>query len=486
MPRSYFVPDTYFDGITDKIPPNQRTQPTMVPQCDHRVIQPAALEAYQFETERYIASSGLNIYDGACWSLALALLGEDTEAISYTQAYIQKSETCQLGNIRGNATCMGVILDNQCADNDQIGACGFCYGSGSDRSLDGTSAWLFRTISDSWAYQNTVDERCPELGLNWIWNDYKPVLGENAWSNILAPLQIARIRYGSARNIPDNDYSLTLAINFVKTLPRMKVPGVGGFFYSPKNTLENNSSDFGFTFSVENNISLLASLKTLLAILLQKNTLPDIVSLLRDLITNGENLARNSYDPSLGYFRQGGRVVNGNPVWTTGGGSFAVDCQTWYMTVIGPKKIDQWFGAGTARKVWSTTKRLGGYRYRAADDSCDGLGYSINSDDQAYSGEWTLGGINMLRVFASELNDQKFLDESNSLRKMIESKLTRKWDMGNGKSALSVMYANKRYFIPFGWFSNPVPSTASTAWSVFADTNFNPFFLGGNYSVYNF
>jgi hypothetical protein len=91
MPRSYFVPDTYFDGITDRydpllysfltprVPPGKKTEPTMVPQCDHKVIQPPALDAYTFETERYIASSGLNIYDGACWSVALALLGEDTE-----------------------------------------------------------------------------------------------------------------------------------------------------------------------------------------------------------------------------------------------------------------------------------------------------------------------------------------------------------------------------------------------------------------------
>jgi hypothetical protein len=51
----------------------------MVPQCDHQVIQAEPLEEYQFETERYIATSGLNIYDGSCWTMALALLGEDTE-----------------------------------------------------------------------------------------------------------------------------------------------------------------------------------------------------------------------------------------------------------------------------------------------------------------------------------------------------------------------------------------------------------------------
>jgi len=90
----------------------------------------------------------------------------------------------------------------------------------------------------------------------------------------------------------------------------------------------------------------------------------------------------------------------------------------------------------------------------------------------------------MLRVFAKEFNDNKFLAESNSLRKNIDSKLTSKWTI-NGKDCLAVKYSNKRYFIPFGWFANPVPSTASTAWAVFADTNFNPFYLGGNYTVYN-
>jgi hypothetical protein len=57
----------------------------------------------------------------------------------------------------------------------------------------------------------------------------------------------------------------------------------------------------------------------------------------------------------------------------------------------------------------------------------------------------------MLRVFAKEYNDHKFLDESNALRKNIESKLTNPWDI-DGKSVQAVKYSNKRYYIPFGWF----------------------------------
>lgn len=122
---------------------------------------------------------------------------------------------------------------SNCNDLTLKGKCGFCYGSGSNaqRTLDPQHAWLFRTISDYWAYESmiivnfffyyllyyprflvpliqlinflifhflldTVDLRCPERNLNWIWNDYKPVLGENAWANMIGPLQVALLRFG--------------------------------------------------------------------------------------------------------------------------------------------------------------------------------------------------------------------------------------------------------------------------------------------------
>jgi len=43
----------------------------------------------------------------------------------------------------------------------------------------------------------------------------------------------------------------------------------------------------------------------------------------------------------------------------------------------------------------------------------------------------------------------------------------------------SYLYANKRFFIPWGWYANPIGATSSTSWAVCNDWNYNPFMLGG-------
>jgi len=43
----------------------------------------------------------------------------------------------------------------------------------------------------------------------------------------------------------------------------------------------------------------------------------------------------------------------------------------------------------------------------------------------------------------------------------------------------SYLYANKRFFIPWGWYANPIGATSSTGWAVFYDYLYNPFMLGG-------
>jgi len=48
----------------------------------------------------------------------------------------------------------------------------------------------------------------------------------------------------------------------------------------------------------------------------------------------------------------------------------------------------------------------------------------------------------------------------------------------------AILYANKRYWIPFGWWANPIPSLASTGWAALVDSMYNPFYLGGIYKTY--
>ena len=47
------------------------------------------------------------------------------------------------------------------------------------------------------------------------------------------------------------------------------------------------------------------------------------------------------------------------------------------------------------------------------------------------------------------------------------------------RSSKSYLYASKRYFIPFGWYANPIPSTCATAWVVMLADRFDPFGYGG-------
>jgi len=479
IPLSYYVPPGYFDGIPEDqrvSPANKAKAAERVPACDNMMVQPSDLDQYTFETEKFISIGGLNIYDGATWAIALAILGEQATARQYQTGVVMNGKTCQFKNIRGDSACKGVILQGQCSDPNQAGVCGFCYGESTTQPF--ANAWSFRAITDYWALQGTVDLRCPDQGHPWIWNDYKPVLGENAWSNILAPLQVATIAFGSINAIPADDMAFKLALNFVQSLSSMVEAQTGGIYYSPKNTLLDPHTDAGFNLSVENNSSLLAGLKALLHIFRIRNLYNEWVPQIISLITGIEKFIKASYDPSLQYFRQGGTVVNGNFQWNN---LFSVDCQTWLMSVVGPRKINGWFGAGTAELVWNTTKKMGGYHYTVWDNSVEGLGFTNNGEDQCFSGEWSAGGINMLRIFAAELGDPKYTKEGENMRNQIEYKLTEDQTI-DGINCRAVKYANKRYYIPFGWWANPLDSLASTTWSVFLDSQYNPFYLGGAYN----
>jgi hypothetical protein len=335
-------------------------------------------------------------------------------------------------------------------------------------------------ISDYWAVDGTVDARCPEKQTRWTWNDYRPVLGENSWGHMIAPLQVAFMKYGSVQNIPANDIGIMMAINLLPGLERC-ITSVGGVSYSPNNTL-SGSHDTGYDVSTENNASLYSGLKMLRYILSQKQIYLDKLAIVNNLITNIERYIKASYDPVNGYFRQGGSYYSGQFQWASDGSAFAVDCQTWLMSVVNPILIDIWFGAGTSQTIWKNTKTLGGYKCNPVTGYCAGLGFSHNQVDQVFSGEWSLGGINMLKIFAAEYSNPSFLTEAKYMRDAIETELTSS-DTIDGYPVNGVLYAQRRYYIPFGWWANPVLSTASAAWAVMADRDFNPFYLGGAYRV---
>lgn len=79
MPKSFYIPAGYFEGIPSNMrvdPSRAYTKPEIVPACNAELVQPDKLNAYSFQSEQFLATLGLNIYDGSIHGLALAVLGE--------------------------------------------------------------------------------------------------------------------------------------------------------------------------------------------------------------------------------------------------------------------------------------------------------------------------------------------------------------------------------------------------------------------------
>lgn len=148
------------------------------------------------------------------------------------------------------------------------------------------------------------------------------------------------------------------------------------------------------------------------------------------------------------------------------------------MTVINPIQVDMWFGAGTAARVWETTKRLGGYvvilflpsKYRRNTTLQMALlldlaslkilrikcspenGPLVQLTCFAFSPISSLVcSPYCLKTNSSSAQRDKWLQEETLMLNTVLSELTTTVTI-NGLQCENVAYANKRYWIPFGWW----------------------------------
>lgn len=257
--------------------------------------------------------------------------------------------------------------------------------------------------------------------------------------------------------------------------------------------------------SNENNFSAYASLTMLLEILTHftvgttDRVLINALADTKDLVSGLETwfskyLLSESYE-GYNVVYQGGHVKFGGeyepvPINETGG--FAVDCQTWGMSVLGQAKVDKWYGEGTAYKIWQATKKFAGYY--DASGKLGGVGYTIVKGEREsliWSAEWTWGAIGACEKLAYEYKQAGRADwaaelaaDAASMVELVQKPMVRcangAW-CGGGlvQEDGSYLYANDRFFIPWGWYANPIGATCSTAWAVMHDYDYNPFILGG-------
>eukprot|EP01059_Diplonema_ambulator_P023156 TRINITY_DN3857_c1_g3_i3.p2 TRINITY_DN3857_c1_g3~~TRINITY_DN3857_c1_g3_i3.p2 ORF type:complete len:677 (+),score=280.18 TRINITY_DN3857_c1_g3_i3:118-2031(+) len=357
-------------------------------------------------------------------------------------------------------------------------------------------------------------------------NDWKPITGENVWSAILGPIQTLGLQTnnnmsaGLCGSIERNplqpctweDYAHTpnaiqQAITVLPGLEALQsIPG--SLYHCPWGSkIFPPDPEEGDNVSNENNFSAYASLVMLYDSLMNYTKCASSDPLLSYACTTTKKLidgldkffndstilsAKGQMPDGMQVVPQGGHI-NGSgyfPVPINSVAGLAVDCQTWGLSVLGQRRMDTNWGAGTAYNVWQAAKKYAGF-YKGS--VLAGVGYTdltnLNTSEPVpqndiWSAEWTFGAINMCQKVAQEYKDAGNTQYYNDMMQDAQSmynEVTKLWPEGLRFPDGSYVYANRRFFIPWGWFSNPISSTCSTGWSVLMDLNYDPFqYWGGN------
>lgn len=373
------------------------------------------------------------------------------------------------------------------------------------------------------------------------WTDWKPITGENAWAFLIGPLQAAYLQYMRNEHhqyIPFDEPAIQNALAVLPTFAAMQ-SRIGAVYYAPAGTVGNQGDQLvnPHQVSVENNVSLYAGLKILDATLhaeltynknlseSQKTTINTALSTIRIMIEGGQVAGTDPTEGLLRFFQkyawrdnefvQAGLANDPHQkdVWMAVTKPKAIDANTWGIAALGAKQIDRWFGFGASYKNWQQIKRWGGY---GVGNTLWGVGYSDADGNGAdpngryrqgvLSSEWTAGAINMVRnliahyqktpntsadykasteyVRSLKQDESAMLDALQKLR--IDNYINEDFP-GKPASYQDLMhqqlkpflYSSKRYFVPFGWYANPLPSTCATAWAIMLADHFDPFGYGG-------
>eukprot|EP01129_Flabellula_baltica_P000437 TRINITY_DN1044_c0_g1_i1.p1 TRINITY_DN1044_c0_g1~~TRINITY_DN1044_c0_g1_i1.p1 ORF type:complete len:684 (-),score=174.24 TRINITY_DN1044_c0_g1_i1:38-2089(-) len=399
--------------------------------------------------------------------------------------------------------------------------CGVCCPSTSDKEIPG--GYMYRMIGPGyqmtdplqgkygWVWRAIPAGPNNDTTTSWNlagivhWNDWKPITGENVWALILAPMQTLFIK--NCSHIPpfttyeDAPHEVQLALSVLPACKALLSP-LGSLYHCPAGTgMFPPDPDEKTNVSNENNFSAYGAFMALDFVLeyfyqgsdelldkAKKDTKEIVEGLVKWFKTN---LLPGNMEANV--ISQGGHVTfEGVYHPQDGKQSFAVDCQTWGLLTMGVNLFEGAYGNGMAYNIWQDTKRLAGY---VQDGKLAGVGYTnhntMENKTSIWSGEWTWGAVFMLKRVALEYEQKGDIGHANEMRleakQMIEAMgqpvvpdEDGVWKSG-GLTQVdgSYLYANDRFFIPWGWYSNPIGATSSTGWAVFNTFDYNPFLLGG-------
>ncbi|MCH9610706.1 MAG: hypothetical protein S4CHLAM81_05750 [Chlamydiales bacterium] len=453
LPLSYYSTADYWGKYVGTLPGNDLTVVDVYNGNDYTLTPDPTSPGGDLQVERVNVYNGTDIYDAACWQVALAVCAKGgLKSLSGTNLFNMAANQDTLLKVGYDGNSSQVQPDANRATTQANGT--FTYNG--QRIQTPNNAYFFRMVTRNWLSTD------PFLGTPYMkyvtaqglppssdyeagkitWLDWKPITGENAWAFFIGPLQAAYLqeKTNGSHYVPFASTAVQNAVGALFALRCMQSE-LGGIYYACKGSLGNQGDQpvNPYEVSVENNASALGGLKIFQQILndeLQyesdltaeqkkqvEETLADIKTMIHGGTTpQGKQTAgllsffkNQAWDANDGIFYQGGLANDPKESsdWVPTVEPKAVDVSTWGIAVLGQPLLDSWHGFGTAYKVWEDVKNWGGFF--GPDKTIWGVGYS-DKDGNGSSGdykkgiisaEWTAGAINLLRCLIVQYGESK-------------------------------------------------------------------------------
>jgi hypothetical protein len=244
MPHSYQVPDHYWRSKE------------YLDVAQH----PVPLDSQVAIEDRVCTKFGLNLYDGATWEIALSLEGQVEIPRIYERTVLYSCSTGANQNVGGLADIKAdtpaflygasQIAGNALPRMPMIAN----YTNPNDGSSSMPGAFYFRMVSQTYitddpligSYAHAFVYPNPDAsGPSWntagviIWNDWKPITGENVWGAMIGPLQTLYIstngsipKFSTYNAAP---HQVQLAMSIIPALVALQSPE-GAIYHCPQGT----------------------------------------------------------------------------------------------------------------------------------------------------------------------------------------------------------------------------------------------------------
>lgn len=542
LPLGFFLPEKGIQEYWGRYVPNWEAS-------DNETNPNGAPRNAELQIERTMVHGGTPIYDGGMWQIALSLAAraglEGANGQSLYNMANHENKLLELG-CYGDDPASPRNANRMDPSNFVYRG----LGSQEFLERRDSHQLYFRMVAPAYAQYDPLEPANGGGRENVNWSDWRPVMGDNVWALLLGPLQAAQNQAKDTQiPIDFSDACIQNALKMLPALMAMQTP-CGALLYAPENTYDAKPNQVSIENNVSALAGLTAMRKILeeMAQTDANPQILDALHSITLLVNGGTYT--DSQGQTLGHtdgilkFLLDRAIQPDGRICVAGSADFknnafipdtsieAVDCYSWFIDAIGVDAIDQGLsytnadgdavtierkGAGFAARSFQQMLSWGGFY--GADGILRGVGYSDRDGNQnkpgkILSGEWTAGAIMAARTLLqyyqknpggdtevlqeqiasmqeglNGLKVSKILDGTSRLLKdgAIDPEIVSLYQRaGFDSNSDAVLYANARFYIPFGWYANPIPNTAATAWTLCLEENYNPMNPDGKCSANNY